>query len=117
MDYNQKTSTNNQWQRASRIVIENPLPNDGLPGIAFMEEIVVQLEDGSFAKRPVGVVGEALINAGEFSNISEVVQLLDPVTGEPIEGATITYGQIQSVIYSIYLHVARKRDAQQAIQE
>lgn len=112
MDYNYNEGTATSWQRANRIVIDHPIPGTGRPStISFVEEIAVALPNGRFAISPVGVLTEALLTEGENNNLGEVVQLMNPLTGQPIEGQTITYEMAQVIMYSIYLHVAQKRDA------
>lgn len=112
MDYNYTESTTSSWQRANRIIIDHPIPGTGrVSTISFVEEIAVALPDGRFATSPVGVLTEALLTDQDNNNLNEVVQLIDPVTGQPIEGQTITYAAAQVMMHSLYLHVAAKRDA------
>lgn len=112
MDYKYDQVTSTTWQRANRIVVDHPIPGTGRhSSISFVEEIAVALPDGRYAISPVGVLSEALILDGEHANVNEAIQMVDPITGEPIPDQFITYGMAQAMMYSLYLHVAKKRDA------
>ena len=101
--YQQTHVTGEQWLRAKRIVIDNPL--DGVPIARFAEEVIVNIAGGEQFRRDVGVLE---VPAGE-EMLDEVIPLVDPETGEPT-GESLTYAEAQVVLHSAYLHFADKRD-------
>lgn len=101
-DYKQQNLTGQRWTRAFRVLIENPF--GGVPSITFNEEGITTLSDGSVVNSPCGSVGM------QFTDPTAVVQLRDPVTNEPIDGAFMTHGQIYAALSSLYLAAAEARD-------
>lgn len=101
-DYKQKTVAGQSWQRACRIIIENPA--NGTPSIKFIEETAINI-DGEVITLPVSSVGVALDVASPFP-------ALDPATNQLI-GRDITPGEVYAVLYSLYMDLAGKRDVAQ----
>lgn len=100
-NYKQSPVTGESWQRAVRVVIENPV--DGTPAISFIEEQVINLP-GEKITRPAGNVAEPFMP----ENYLEQFNVINPETGEVIR--TATYQEVYVVLHSLYLHVAAKRD-------
>lgn len=98
-DYKQATVVGQARQRCKQIVIDNSLGQ--VPGIRFDEERVISTEEGDI-QRDAGTL------AASYAP-SHVVQLLNPITGEPT-GKSITYGEVYAIIYSAYLDAAFARD-------
>jgi len=107
--YKQTSITGESYVRADQVAIKNPL--GGNPTVTFTEEQVINIED-SVSTRAISNVQETLIYQGENANITEKVQVINPVTLEEVEGATMTYGELVGAIYSMYYHLAKKRNAQ-----
>ena len=101
--YQQTHVTGEQWLRAKRIVIDNPL--DGLPTARFVEERVVNIAGGGQFRRDAGVLE---VPATQES-ATQVIPLVNPETGEPT-GESLTYLEAQVVLHSAYLHFADLRD-------
>ena len=106
--YNETDVTSTSYQRANFITISNEVGQT--PNITFNEEVVVELPDGSFAKKSVGMLHGSITE----DNQDEAVFLIDPVTGEPSQ-VTMTFAEIHNAIRSLYLHMAIKRDSIPAV--
>lgn len=102
-DYREQTLTGNKWTRSNRVHIENPW--GGVPTVTFFEEDISELSNGTRVNTPLGQL------VMEFTDPSVVVQLLDPATGDPIPGATITHGELYVALSSLYRQAALSRDA------
>lgn len=107
--YNSESENATVYIGADRVVIETPA--DAPPSITFVESKRVIVGDQVLVSQ-MGNLVEALIPTGENQNMTEAVPLLNPETGEPL-GSSLTYGEIAAVIYSLYRHIAGKRDAAQ----
>lgn len=105
--YKQTDITGESYIRFDQAVIKNPLNKN--PSITFTEEQVMNI-DGEEIHRAVSNVSETLKLYSEHQNLDEVVPLVNPITSEPIEGASMTYEQIMTGIFSLYYHLADKRD-------
>lgn len=104
-DYREST-TNGQmttWRRAANITISNPA--DGVPSIVFYEEDKIRLPNGSLMSGPG--VRDPQIKADLKDPLTEF-PLINPATGEVIGVAR--YQDLYVVLYSLYLHLAAKRD-------
>jgi hypothetical protein len=112
-DYNEFDAAGRGWWRASRIVIENPIPGTGTPAITFCEEEAVPLPSGRYGIATVGNLIEPLIASGDDQNLGESFPLRNPLDGSLL-GPSATYAEAQVLLYSLYLHVAGKRDAANA---
>jgi len=107
--YKQINITGESYVRADQVVIKNPL--GGNPTVTFTEEQIINVAD-DVIKRAVSNVSETLVFDGDNANITEEVQVINPITLQEVEGATMTYGEMKGVIYSLYYHLAKKRDEQ-----
>ncbi len=102
-DYKQTTLAGTAYTRASSVTVANPLT--GTKAINFFEEQVVNLGDEVMI-RPQGGFQEAFTD----ENAGAEFPLLNPHTSEPL-GATATYAQLYVTLHSLYLHLAKRRDA------
>jgi hypothetical protein len=107
--YKQTDITGESFIRFHEAFIKNPLNTN--PSISFTEEQILNI-GGEEIKRPINNVAETLGLYDEENNLGEVVQLINPLTFEPIEGATMTYAEIMTSVYSLYNHLAVKRDTE-----
>jgi hypothetical protein len=73
--------------------------------VVVCEEVVTSLGE-TFSVTPAGQMVVPVTEA----DMNQEVQLVDPQTGESIAGATMTYAQIYITLYSLYYHLAQKRD-------
>lgn len=99
-DYKESSLSGTKYQRACRIMIENPLGK--IPRATFVEEEVTIEPDGVTHKL-----------AGSLSmafDPNELVTMIDPLTNEPTE---IQYpvSLAQWIIYSLYWKKTAERDA------
>lgn len=102
-NYKQSEITGESWQRAARVVIENP--RNGVPAITFIEEKVIV--NGEEIIVPAGSVSEPFLP----ENYLEEFPLYHPETGEIVGSAT--YQDVYVILHNLYLHVAAKRDGAQ----
>jgi len=100
-DYKESTLAGTSWQRAVRVVVENPL--NGTPSIMFVEEQAINT-GSDIITRPVA-------NLSCSFDPSATFPALDPTTNEPV-GRDITHGEVYGLLYSLYMDLAKKRDAQ-----
>lgn len=105
-NYAESPVTGTQWLRAARVVVENP--RAGTPAVTFVEERALQL-GSEVLLTPAGNLVEPFILTGDGANAGEVFQLRNPLDGAPL-GATATYADLQVLLFSLYYHVAAKRD-------
>ncbi len=112
-----KTRTNAQiHRRASVVTITFPHASLQMPTeVSFLEEDVVTVD---------GVESVLDGTAGRAWDIftperaGETFKLYDMISEEEIEGATATYGQLATLLYSLYFHVSEITDERDArIQE
>lgn len=101
MNYRETNIAGTSWQRACRVVIENPL--NGTPHILFVEEQVVNVGDDRIT-RPVA-------NVSCQFNPTATIPIINPETGLPT-GATATHRDVYAILYSLYMQLANARDAQ-----
>lgn len=107
MNYKQSAVTGETWQRAVRVVVENPYEG-GVPAVTFVEEQLINLP-GEVITRASGSVSEPFTPA----NAGEVFNLVHPETGAVL--GTATYQDVYVMLHSLYLHVAAKRDAEAVV--
>lgn len=105
-NYAESPVTGTQWLRAARVVVENP--RAGTPAVTFVEERALQL-GSDVLLTPAGNLVEPFIQAGEDANIDEAFQLRNPLNGALL-GTSATYAELQVLLFSLYYHVAAKRD-------
>jgi hypothetical protein len=106
-NYNETNVTGTKWTRSNQVRIRNPL--DGIPTATFMEEEVVNLDNGERITQRASGVSERLIDPSVSFN------LLNPEDDSVI--GTMTYGQVYAALYSLYRKLAAERDAQSNDQE
>jgi hypothetical protein len=99
-NYKEAALTGNEWQRASRVTVNNPY--GGVPNVQFHEEKIAELSNGTNINTPVGLLVEQMADASTAFN------LIHPVTGDTIGSAT--YLDLHVLLYSLYLHLAAIRD-------
>lgn len=99
-DYREEIVTTKTWRRSYRIEILNPYL--GVPALRFDEEDMREAE---------GVVSSSDA-PGVFCSFdpSRIVPLVDPVTLEPT-GDSISMGACYMALFSLYINLARARDA------
>lgn len=103
MLYNQKQTET--YTRAYNISIENPLGET--PLIRFNEELVEVKPDGS--AEVVGRAGNHHVSQWLPEELmSTEFNVLHPETGDAL--GTATYGEMQVMLHSLYLHLAFIRD-------
>ena len=101
-NYNEKTVNGvvSDYQRSNKVIIVNELATT--PEITFMEQIITSLPDGR------KIVSGQTKCSDMMSNPLEPFDLLNPETDEVI--GTGKYMDAYVMLYSIYRHVADKRD-------
>lgn len=102
-NYKQTTVTGDvqDYQRANKVVIANEL--NAVPEITFLEQIITTLPDGRKITTGKDKCGATLADPAETFN------LLNPETDAVIGSAN--YLEVYILLYSLYRHVADKRDA------
>ena len=106
----EKTVKVTTYDRSDQVTIYNPL--NGIPSIHYKEEEVrvSQIDDGptevASSGRKQGILAEELTP----DNLTETFDLRNPVTGELL-GTTATYQDLQVAVFSLYYHLATKRDS------
>ena len=102
-----KERTAQVYTRAGSIVINNPLPEQGLPpDINFFEQEVLVNPDGTNT-----ILGQTERGAGitlDPTRVSDTFNLVDPETGK-VSGS-MTYGEVQRILFSLYFHATHLRD-------
>lgn len=100
---------NRMFTRAHTVTLNFPHASSGLNNsIHFYEQNVIEQADGTEVVLP-DTVGQAFIDAPPESMGTEF-QVWDLEAEEPIEGVTATYGELATLLYSLYFHAAQKRD-------
>ena len=100
-DYKASTVSGTSWQRAARVLIDNPLGEN--PTITYKEERVIKLSDTEFDQKTVGQLQHSL-------NMADVIALIDLETGT-LTGETILVSTIYQAIASDYIARALARDS------
>lgn len=98
-NYKQTTVLGEAWQRAARVVVENPL--NATPSILIVEEEAIVLGD----KTITNVCGNLSCQFDPAATFPG----LDPETGLPV-GRDITHGEVYALLNSLYMHLAKLRD-------
>lgn len=101
--YNQKTIDGESWERARRIVFENPL--DSVKSVKIIEESVIRL-NGRDIIEPIGSKEFKLSSAEDYG---KTFDLIDPATGL-LTGETVSYGDIYQIIFSLYIKLKKEED-------
>jgi hypothetical protein len=94
------STTMKKWRRAYYIGITNDY--NTIPIITFHEEDVIEFPVGKLMRTGMSQVYE------KCTDPSEVFDTINPYTGEKVGEAS--YQDLQLMIYSMYLHLAKKRD-------
>lgn len=105
-NYKESAVAGTKWQRASRVVIDNPY--GGTPGVLLVEQQAMQLGDEVVIK-DIGNLAATFDPAAE-------IPLVNPETGESL-GQVMTHQQLYVALHSLYIQLAAERDAAQAPQE
>lgn len=100
-NYNESNVAGTMYQRCKQVVINNPYA--GTPMILMQEESVVLVGDE--------VIYKPLPGLSFAFDQNEVIPMINPVTGEAVDGATMTGGEVYAAIYSYYIKKATERDA------
>ena len=102
-NYKENGITGSSYIRAGSINISNPLRGEKVA--TFYEEKVIDIGDD------VIIQGNGMPISQVFneSTMNEVFHLLNPLTGEPV-GVTMSFQEVYVALYSLYLHIALKRD-------
>lgn len=105
-NYKETTVAGTSYVRAREVHIDNPL---GGPGkVQFMEEKVLNL-DGSVAVVPNPGL-DFLAESFTPDNVATSFAMMGP-DGTPT-GATATYQDVYNTLFSLYYHLALRRDHQ-----
>lgn len=105
MDYKFQEGSATSWRRAYSVNIQNP--TGGSPSILFHEEDVFSM-GGELITRPV--ISPGLL--GVFDASAEI-PLVNPETGD-LTGQTATHQDLYVLLHSLYMQLARERDAREA---
>ncbi|NRA49254.1 MAG: hypothetical protein HRU12_08975 [Phaeodactylibacter sp.] len=111
--YNQKTTETTvsvtTYDRSSFVQIFNPF--NGTPSIHFDEETirVSQIDGGEVEQASQGRKQGQLKEKLTVDNLTEEFELRDPLTGNLL-GTTAQYQDLQVLVFSLYYHLAEKRD-------
>ena len=103
-DYKQTDIAGSKYQRACRIMIENPI--GGPPSVVFVEEEITTVTGQNPIHRLVGRLPVAY-------DPNEMVTMIDPTTNLPTE-TVYPASLAQWIIYSIYWKKAGERDVELA---
>lgn len=98
-NYKETEVQGQSWQRACRVVVENPL--NGTSTIMFVEEEAVNLGDKTLTN--------LCSNLSCTFDPAATFPGLDPETGLPV-GRDITHGEVYALLNSLYMHLAKLRD-------
>lgn len=88
------------WVRANQVFISNEF--NQIPSIRFQEEMITLYPDNQTVKKPLTAITEKMTDA------THEFDLIMPDTGAVVD--KMTYGELQMALYSLYLHLAAKRD-------
>jgi hypothetical protein len=100
-DYKQTNVSGTQWQRCNAIHIQNTLGQT--PTVTMQEEQITNVGGQQFSKSVGGL--------NVPFNPNESIPLLNPADGTSL-GTSMTQGQIQVALWSLYMAKAAARDAQ-----
>lgn len=98
-NYKQTTIAGQQWNRFSRIVIDNP--RSAAPSVMCVEQEVIALGEGEVV-RDIGNIGFPFDPEASFP-------VIDPVTNESF-GVMATGAEVYALVYSYVMAEAEKRD-------
>jgi hypothetical protein len=104
-NYNEYTVTGNKWTRSLGGTFSNPY--QGVPGIAFAEESVITLSDGTVVKQVLGSPVQQYLTT-TISDPEQTFPLLDPISG--CTAGTAKYQDVFNLLHSLYMYLATERD-------
>jgi hypothetical protein len=108
MKYKEKSVTGQSWTRSFQVIIENKL--NETPYIRFDEEEVFVVGDNTITQ----FKGDRVVAPFSQENSTIEFPLMNPITNEVIAGQTAKYEDIFVLLYSLYHHLAEKRDIELA---
>jgi hypothetical protein len=91
-----------EYQRCRTIIIQNPY--QASPTVSFDEESIFKKSDGTIIKEPKGGINKII------DDYSYQVPVYNPLTQQKT-GQSAPISQIYTLIWSVYMHEATKRDA------
>lgn len=104
-NYLESNVVGSKYVRCKSLHVSNPL--NGVKYISMEEEQVIQLEDESISK-PYSAMSKMLTE--ETANTT--FDILNPEDNSVV--SSMTYQDVYAVLYSLYMHSALERDAQEA---
>lgn len=102
--YKETAVQGTSYQRCRSLYFENPKGAE--PSVLLREERLTNLGNTTITE----AAGE-IIETFKHAEFGTVVQLCNPETDEPIAGQTTTFADIHVALFSLYRHLAEKRDA------
>jgi hypothetical protein len=109
MKYKEKNVTGQSWTRSFQVIIENKL--NETPYIRFDEEEVFVIGDNNTITQ---FKGDRVVAPFNEENSTIEFPLMNPLTNELVSGQTAKYQDIFVLLYSLYHHLAEKRDIEQS---
>jgi hypothetical protein len=104
-DYDEQVITGRRWKRGCRVIISNPLGEQ--PQVYFQEELVTEIGGARSILPAEGVAAPFVPSA--------MIDLIDPDTLQPM-GVSMPQSVAHAVLFSLYIKLARERDAREASQ-
>lgn len=102
-NYQETEVAGSSYIRSHAVHLHNPLD---APGLAlFEEQRVYNLSDGKVVTEVAGSVGDVF----DPNTAGTTFPILNPKTGEPI-GGTSTYIEVYTLLHSLYIFLAKRRD-------
>jgi len=98
--------TGETWRRAYQIICNNPY--NGVPSIHYKEESMISLNDNRVISDKVVDKGIDQIFTPDMG--SQQFQLVNPVDDSLIPEQFADYQTLFILLYSLYFHLAKKRD-------
>ena len=104
--YKPSSASATSYVRAKEIILNNGLGNKS---VTISEEKLTTLDDGEVIRQPHRNkrCRESITNA----DMGKTIPLVNPETGESL-GAEMTYAEFYTAVYSLYMKMALKRDAE-----
>lgn len=103
-NYKESSIAGTSWVRAREVSISNQYMST--PSISILEEKVISVE-GDIVKKDVGYLTQAF-------DPNSLVSVIDPVTNIDT-GAKVTHEYIYSMLYSLYMSMAKQRDIREGL--
>lgn len=100
--YKESTTQATEYTKPRSITIQMPVA--GVGRIQFEEELVIEI-NGKTIRQPLSTLVE------ELTDPTETFVMYNPVTGNVVNGSpTVNYLTLYRALYSLYRHIADKRD-------